>query len=333
MTERLRPVTSPTGGELRRGGAAAAAFFRMGYQTAVSYPLSFAVSQATTVVPVIVYFFISHLVKADLGQVGGDYFTFIVIGVASQRLLSGGLAGLGDEMESAIREGRVETLLIQPVDWRLLPLGLAEWPMAWGVINVVALVAISGGLGAHYQVSGLPGVLLLAVLGMVATLAVGVLAVSIKILAKRTDPLLTVYGLAAAILSGAFYPLGQLPPAVRALSWAVPDTYVISGQRHLLMVDGRLTGGPGPWTAIAALFVFDVVAIPVALWVFSRTLEYGRRGRRAVGLLIEPPATARAYWRGATPRRSTARRMRRVTRRARRTPMTTVPRTRSRRPT
>ena len=276
MTERHRDETTAAPGGGLRAGVAAAAFFRMGYQAAVSYPMSFAVSQVTTVVPVIVYFFISHLVKTDLGQVGGDYFTFIVIGVACQRLLSGGLAGLGDEMESAIREGRLETLLIQPVDWRLLPLGLAEWPIAWGLINVVALVAISTALGAHYQVQAVPGFLLIAVLGIVATLGVGILAVSIKILAKRTDPLLTIYGLAAAILSGAFYPLGQLPRAVRHLSWAVPDTYVISAARHLLMPEGGLTGGPSTWTAVAALLLFDVVAIPVALWVFARTLEYGR---------------------------------------------------------
>ena len=42
------------------------------------------------------------------------------------------------------------------------------------------------------------------------------------------------------------------------------------------MAGGGLTGGPSTWTAITALLVFDVVAIPVALWVFSRTLEYGR---------------------------------------------------------
>jgi len=255
--------------------AAAAAFFRMGWLTAMSYPMSFAVSQATTVVPIVVYYFISRLVVPSHG-VGGDYFTFIVIGVASQRLLTGGLAGLGDEMETSIREGRLETLLIQPVDWKLLPLGLAEWPIAWGLINAIVLVAISVPLGAHYRVTGLSGVVLIGVLGMGATLAVGVIASSIKVLAKRTDPLLTVYGLAAAILSGAFYPLTLLPPGVRTLSWLVPDTYVISGARHLLMLNGGETAGPGPWTAVIVLAGFDLVAIPVGLWLFGRALEYGR---------------------------------------------------------
>jgi ABC-2 type transport system permease protein len=270
-------TASPTPAVREARARASGAFFRMGYKTAVSYPLSFGVTQVTTVVPVIVYFFISRLVRTDLAQVGGGYFTFIVIGVACERVLGGGLAGLGDEMESAIREGRLETLLIQPVDWRLLPLGLAEWPIAWALINVVALGAISVGLGAQYQVAALPGVLIIAVLGVTATLSVGIVAVSVKVLAKRTDPILTLYGLATAILSGAFYPLGQLPHLLRDLSWVVPDTYVISAARHLLMREGGHTGGPSTWTAVVTLLAFDVVAVPASLWVFSRLLEYGRR--------------------------------------------------------
>jgi ABC-2 type transport system permease protein len=260
---------------LRRRAAAAAAFFRMGWLTAMSYPLSFAVSQATSVVPVVVYYFISRLVVPTRG-VAGDYFTFIVIGVAIERLLTGGLSGLGDELESSIREGRLETLLIQPVDWKLLPLGLAEWPMVWGLINAVVMAVISVALGAQFRVAGLPGAVLIAVLGVGATLAVGIVACSIKILAKRTDPLLTVYALAAAILSGAFYPLTLLPPGLRTLSWFIPDTYVISGVRHLLMFGGEHTPGPGPWTSVAVLAPFDLVAIPVGLWLFGRALEYGR---------------------------------------------------------
>ena len=260
----------------RRALWAATAFFRMGWLTAAAYPMSFAISQATTIVPLVVYYFISRIVGTGHGQVGGDYFTFIVIGVASQRLLTGGMAGLGEEIESSIREGRLETLLVQPVDWRVLPLGLAEWPIAWGLINAVALFAISVGLGAHYRAAGFAGLVALVVLGVTATLAVGIVAGALKVLAKRTDPLLTVYGLAAAILSGAFYPLTLLPSGLRALSWAVPDTYLISGARHLLMARGTQVAGPGPWTAVVALAVFDVAAVPFALWLFRRALEYGR---------------------------------------------------------
>jgi hypothetical protein len=43
------------------------------------------------------------------------------------------------------------------------------------------------------------------------------------------------------------------------------------------MPDGQVLPGPTAGQAILALTIFSVVMYPIALWLFGRTLEYGRK--------------------------------------------------------
>jgi ABC-2 type transport system permease protein len=118
---------------------------------------------------------------------------------------------------------------------------------------------------------------MIVALGLAATLTIGILSASVKILAKRSDPVLALYSVAAAVLSGAFYPLEVLPPWLRAIAWLIPHTYVIQALRKILMADGEVLSGPTALQASLALLGFCIVMYPLALWVFGRTLDYGRK--------------------------------------------------------
>ena len=255
----------------------AGAFLSVGARRAFSYPLSFAMSQLTSVVPVFVYFFVARLVGDDGSGVAGDYYTFVVIGIVAQRILAAGLRGVGEEIESAVEEGRFEGLLVQPVPWRMLPFGMAQWPMAWRFINVFAVVTIAVALGASFRLAGIPLALLVVALGALATMSVGVVAGAAKVLAKGTDPVLTIYSIAVMVLAGVFYPIDMLPAPLRALSYLLPDTYVILALRKLLMADGASVGGPSPLVAVVGLAMFTAVVLPLGLWLFGQALNYGRR--------------------------------------------------------
>jgi hypothetical protein len=56
-----------------------------------------------------------------------------------------------------------------------------------------------------------------------------------------------------------------------------PATYAIAGLRKTLMPDASGVWGPDPAQAILILGVFCLIFLPLALWVFGRTLEFGRR--------------------------------------------------------
>ena len=117
-------------------------------------------------------------------NVGGDYYTFVIIGVITARMLAGGLRGLGDELELAVREGRFESLLVQPVPWLSLPFGLVQWGVIWRTVNTAVIVAIAVAMGSDFRLPGIPAALLIVLLGTFATMAIGNLAAGVKLLAK-----------------------------------------------------------------------------------------------------------------------------------------------------
>ena len=264
------------GARTQRGRQIARAFFDMGFSTAVNYPLDFVMSAVRPLIPVITFYFVAQLVT-DVASVGGDYYSFVIIGFLVAEALHGALGGFSSEVQSAVQQGRFEMLLVEPVPWRVLPFGLASWPVISRIIftGLAAIVAVV--LGADFRLSRLGLALMLFVLALGASLAIGVLSGAVGVLSKRSDPVLTLYTLVAGILSGVAFPIELLPGPVRALSWAIPHTYVISGMRKLLLPNGGGVPGPTVVEAFIGLAIFNVVVFPFVMWIFGRIMEAGRK--------------------------------------------------------
>jgi ABC-2 type transport system permease protein len=208
-------------------------------------------------------------------RVGNDYFTFAAIGVAVTGILQASLSGFGISLQRAQGRGQFETLLVEPVQWVYLPFAMNLWRAGLGFINGLLILTVAGLLGAAYNFEGVPPFLVLVLLGMLASMAVGIMAASVMVVAKRSQPILTLYGLASSLLAGAVFSVDQLPGLLRPLSWVIPQTYVINGARYVLMDD------PGTFImpfgdAVLALVVFNAVMLSFGLWLFMRAVRFAR---------------------------------------------------------
>jgi ABC-2 type transport system permease protein len=131
-------------------------------------------------------------------------------------------------------------------------------------------------LGAQYLPTGWGQFIILLLLGILANTAIGIVSAAILIISKRSKPFLTLYGMAASLLGGALFSVDQLPSWLQPLAYVIPHTYVINASRAVLMAD------PGTFVvpfnvAVIALSAFNVVVLAGGLWLFSRSLEYGRK--------------------------------------------------------
>ena len=129
-------------------------------------------------------------------------------------------------------------ILVEPVRWRLLPFGLVQWPIARVMVGVVVLFVVSIPLGAEYDIAGIPSALVIVILGLAAGLTIGIVSTGLKVLAKSGDPLLTLYMLAAQVLSGTYFPIEVLPDWLEPVSLLLPHTHVINSLRRVLMPAG-----------------------------------------------------------------------------------------------
>ena len=263
--------------KLRRAAQVTGAFWRIDFIKATNYPLALVMKGLSAFIPVFTFVFVADLVSENGPDVAFDYYTFVVIGVVTMSILAATLNSFGNDMLELVTQGQLEMFLVEPVRWNLLPFAMTPWAAFQAFVTSAVMVALSIPLGADYRLEAVPIAILIILLGLAATLAIGILGASIKILSKRADPVLSLYTLAASVLSGVFFPVELLPSWLRALAWAIPHTYVIQALRKVLMLQGEVLPGPTAWQAIAALSAFSLILYPIALWSFGRILEYGRK--------------------------------------------------------
>ena len=253
----------------------ASAFLHLDIVEDLSYPAAFILSELAVFVPVIGYFFIGELVgQSDF--VGDDYFTYAAIGIAVSVMLQAALSGFGGALQRSQNRGQFEMLLTGPIPWLYLPTAMNLWRTMLGAINGALILVFAVLLGSTFVPSGLPQFAILVVLGIGASTAIGILAASLLVVSKRSQPFVTIYGLAASLLGGALFSIDQLPQWLRWVSFLIPHTYVINSARAVLMPD------PGSFlipfgVAAIALLVFNVAFLSLGLWLFSRSLQFARR--------------------------------------------------------
>ncbi len=251
------------------------AFLRVDVIEEINYPLSLFMNLLGIVVPLIPFFFISELV-GDSERVGGDYLTFTVIGLALTAVMTGAMSGFGSSLQTAFQRGTMEVFLVQPVPWTTLPLAMNQWTVMFGVVSGLIIFGVGGLLGANYVPSGIPIAILVGVLGVIASTAIGILSAAVLLLTLKSAPVLRLYSFAASLLAGSIFAVDQLPQWAQYLSFLIPHTYVINATRTALMEDPG-TFVMAPSTAIIWLLVFDAVFLTLGFWVFRRTLELSRK--------------------------------------------------------
>lgn len=250
------------------------AFVRIGWLEAVSYPIAFLQQRLTLLGALAVFAVLSSLVSGP----SGDYLGFVVVGLACAEVLDAGTTGLSQRLSVEINTGRLETYLTEPVSPSFLPFGIVLFEFMARILTAVLVIGISLALGARYVFgTNMFAALGLVLLGALAVLGVAIAGSSVRLLTKRSDPILVVYALAARFLGGVFFPVEQLPDIIQPLSWLVPHTYVTSAVRGLVMPGSTLEAPTTPSLAAVVLVGMVVVTLPLGVWLFRRAVETGRR--------------------------------------------------------
>jgi ABC-2 type transport system permease protein len=262
---------------LRGIGLTAWAFLRVGALDTLAYPLSFVLSNIGHLTNVFLYYFIARIIDPGGGLVGSDYFTYAVLGVLVVRVLGAGLEEFGSMVQRTIDQGQLELYLVQPVGWRVLPFAWFQWLLCYRVLGGIVTMLVALALGGRYRADQLPLAFVVLALGVCATHAIGVIAGSIRILAKRSDPVLMLYGIATTVFAGLFVPVQVMPRPLQWLSWLTPHAYTVDALRQLMLLDPGNSSRISVGNAIIALVIFTIVAYTLGLWLFTRCLNFARR--------------------------------------------------------
>ncbi|SDT55571.1 ABC transporter permease [Actinoplanes derwentensis] len=235
------------------------------------FPASTILRYLAVVFPVLLYYFQSTFLS-----ISEDLFMTMLIGTAVIAGLQDALTGLTSRLSFAMERGTLETYLVEPVPWALIPVAMNIWRSFTGAILACVMVGVGLLLGGSIEVTAIPLALLVLFLGVAACNALGSFAAAFILLFKRGEPVVALYSLAASVLGGALFPIDVLPSWIRWASYLVPHTYVIDAERQLLMGSAS-SGHMDPSLSIGILAVFCVISFIAGLFVFDRALRLARR--------------------------------------------------------
>jgi ABC-2 type transport system permease protein len=260
------------------------AFFRRDALIHTSYKVGFFVDLAGVFFTAATYYFVSRVFGAAaspfLKNYGGDYFAFVLIGVAFAAYQNVGLNSFSQSLRQEQFLNTLEPLLMTPVNTPRFLVGSSLWDFLYATIRV-ALYLILGALFFGFRMTNarVGPALAVLVLTLFAFMGLGVFAASFIMRFKRGNPVTWFMEAASNLLGGVFFPLSALAPGPSKGGALDPHdprpgrtSKNASGgggmERGVSSIDGAghlLSGSCGPWEFLFSAAPF-VGPAPTVRW-------------------------------------------------------------------
>jgi len=255
--------------------AVARAFFKRDLSMALSYRLSFIMQMTGIFMSLATFYFLSLLFGSalvpDLDQYGGDYFSFVLIGLAFSGYMGLSLSSFAQSIREGQVMGTLEIMLLSPTRLSAILISSSLWSYMLTTVRVLVYLLL-GVLVFGFSLSQANFItaLVVLVLSITSFSGIGILSAAVVLIVKKGDPVAWALGGVSSLLAGVYYPISVLPDWLEPISRFLPLTYALDGMRLAMLkgaslYDVRLD--------ILALLGFTVVLTPIAFLVFRKALK------------------------------------------------------------
>jgi ABC-2 type transport system permease protein len=248
----------------------ALAFLRRDWRLQLSYRFSFLLQFFGIFFNLLVFYFLSKLVGDSaapyLKPYGGNYFAFVLIGLAFSGYFGVGLNSFAANLREAQTTGTLEAMLMTPTRLSTVIMSSSIYDYGFVTFQVFVYLALGGLLfGVQLDKGNTPAALVVLVLTIIAMTSLGIIAASFIMVLKRGDPVTLLISSLAVLLGGVYYPIQLMPQWLQQLSRLLPITYSLDAMRRTLLADASFQD---VMPDIIALAIFGLVLVPVSLLIF-----------------------------------------------------------------
>jgi ABC-2 type transport system permease protein len=254
------------------------AFLKRDVGTEISYRFSFFFQFFRIFFSVGVFYFIAQLLGEAaapyLAPYGGDYFSFVLIGIAFAGYFGVGLTSFSNSLRQAQTTGTLEAMLTTPTSLSTIILCSSVWDYLMTTFRVLIYLGVGAlFLGVNLGGGNYLAALLVLVLTVVAFSSLGILAASFIMVLKRGDPITWAFSAVSSFLGGVYYPVAVLPGWLQVLAKFLPITYALQAMRLALLQGASLQS---LLPELLALSAFCVVLLPTSLYAFHYAVDRAR---------------------------------------------------------
>lgn len=257
----------------------AAAFIKRDFITEISYKSGFLTSIIGIFFAALTFFFIAKLfgkaAAPHLQEYGGEYFPFVLIGIAFSTFLSTGLGSSAAAIRQEQMLGTLEAVLITPTRASAIIIYLSLWNFIFSSFHIFVYLLMGRFVfGIKFSVSQPFLILLIFFLSILSFSSLGIISSSFVMIFKRGDPVNWIVSTSFELLGGIYYPITILPEPLQIISHLLPITYALKALRGVLLAGYSFTQVK---IEILALFAFVVVLFPLAIVFFEFALKWAKK--------------------------------------------------------
>jgi ABC-2 type transport system permease protein len=225
------------------------------------------------------FYFVAQLLGANavpqLTRYGGDYFSFVLIGIAFVGYQGVALHTFSGVIRSAQSQGTLEAMLVTPTRLATVLFSSSLWSFAFTSLRVVIYLLFGAVLfgAALGQANLLAGAVILG-LTILTLSSLGILSASFIMVFKRGSPINFLIGSLSSLLGGVYYPVEVLPDWLQPFARLFPLTYSLEAMRRAMLTGAGLRELAG---TVGALAAFSVVLLPLSLIAFRHAVQQAKR--------------------------------------------------------
>lgn len=254
------------------------AFLVRDFHIETSYRFSFLVGITGVLFNLLVFYFLSEFIdqaaSTSASETNGDYFPFLLIGVAFAGYFGVGLSSFSRALRLSQTTGTLEAMLMTPVSLPAIITGSAAWSYVYTTFRVFIYLLLGiAFFGVRFTGANYAAAFAGLVLSIVSFASIGIISASIIMVIKRGDSISAIVAGIANLVGGVYYPITILPPGLQILAKLLPITYALRVMRRALLAQAS-------WNELApdllTLFVFCIVLLPVSLLMFQYAVKRAR---------------------------------------------------------
>ncbi len=260
------------------------AFVKRDYFEVISYRFSLLLDLGGMFITLLMFYFLgqtfSGSISPYLERYGGEYFPYVIVGIAVSNFVTTGLSSLASEIRAAQVEGTLEALLSTPTSIYTVLLGTSMWNFVSALFNTVLILTL-GVILLDLRVGLIQGIVSFGFLlvTFIAFLIVGMLSASFIIIFKEGDPIKYIFGWSSFFLGSVIFPVEVLPAPFHLIAQFLPITHAVKALRELILasVDAREV-----IPLLANLVLFIGCLAPVSILVFRYAVKIAKRNGNLV---------------------------------------------------
>lgn len=252
--------------------------FRKDLLEQLSYRLSFFLEASGILFYTFTFYFIAlmfggHVPKLD--RYGGDYFSFVLIGLAFSSFLNLSLDTFSNSIRTEQLQGTLEALLAAPTSPAAIFIARLLWNFVHSGLHMIGYFVLGiFFLSASYSGANVAAVPLILILSLLAFNGMGMISAGFILAFKRGNPLNIFLGFASAFLGGVFFPVDVLPAALQKIAAFVPVTYSLRLMRDACMNGAGFRELAPDFLVLAAICA---VLLPAGALFFNWALRRAKR--------------------------------------------------------